>query len=94
MPAPGAHQEVLVAQPVQHGEHHGQRGDRDRATYAVRGDGEEDAGVRARLDVDVVVSDAEPRDEPEPVRRPLKGRRADRGRQDDEGVVLGRYVRR
>lgn len=89
---PFACQPVLGHELAGERQHQRDDRDRDRTAHAVGRDGERDSGLRAGLGVDIVVADAEARDEAEaPVGMDALGREA--RHQQDERVDI-RHLRR
>jgi hypothetical protein len=66
VPTARAHQPVHLEQPVRQREHECHRSGRHRPAHAVGRHGHQHPRRRAGLDIDVVHSDAEARDQPEP----------------------------
>ena len=82
---PHAGQPVLDDQPAGERQHEGQHRHGHGPAHPLRRDDERDAGRRAGRDVDIVVADAEARDEAQAAAR-RDAARIEAGRQQDQGV--------
>src|SRR5712691_5730009 len=93
LPAAFAQVAVLLEEPVGQRQDEREGGAGHRPADPVRRDREQHPVLRAGIDVDAVVADAEPRDEREPLLA-LDGGGGDPRREDDHGVVGSDGLRR